>query len=82
MHLTAYYVGYLIPLELPIYLVPSIRIERMTYRLPYQLQLSLPFVCGLDYPLAIAKCFRLPPSSLYTFPLQDLARDRHSPLGP
>ena len=37
-------------------------------------------VCGLDYPIAVAReGRRRVPSSLYTFPLRGLARDCHQP---
>ena len=53
------------------------RVDFTLYKcLSYQLQLSLPdvSVCGLDYPFIRLGCS---PSSLYTFPLQGLARDYH-----
>lgn len=36
-------------------LVPSVRIERTTYRLPYHFDFRRHHVRGLDYPLAIAR---------------------------
>ena len=45
----------------------------------YQLRLSPPpwGVCGLDYTFTVAHGLRCCPSSLYTFRMTGLARDRH-----
>lgn len=54
-------------------LVPSVRIERTTYRLPYHFDFRRRALCSfvvwtIPWPW---RCFRPPPSSLYTFPLRD-----------
>ncbi len=51
------------------YLVPQVRIELTTYRLPYHYSFHYPFGLWSGLYLDLNLRFRSPPSSLYTFPV-------------